>query len=42
MRFDKESKIVYVRQSWLNDLIICPERARLKLVRPDLSGPLWN
>ena len=39
MRFDKESKIVYVRQSWLNDLIICPERARLKLVRPDLSGP---
>jgi hypothetical protein len=39
MRFDKESKIVYVRQSWLNDLIICPERARLKLVKPELSGP---
>jgi hypothetical protein len=39
MRFDNDLKRVYVRQSWLNDLIICPERARLKLVKPELSGP---
>lgn len=31
--------VVYVRQSWLNDLIICPERARFKLVKPEMSGP---
>lgn len=30
---------VYIRQSWLNDLVTCPERARFKLVRPELSGP---
>lgn len=26
---------VWVRQSWLNDVMICPERARLGLERPD-------
>lgn len=30
---------VYVRQSWLNDLVLCPERARFKLVKPEMSGP---
>ena len=35
MKIDNVNKIVYVRQSWLNDMVICPERARLGLVRPD-------
>lgn len=39
MKFDHSRGIVYVRQSWLNDLIICPERARFKLSKPELSGP---
>lgn len=39
MRFDYTTGKVYVRQSWLNDLIICPERARFKLAKPDMSGP---
>ena len=39
MRFDFAQGRVYVRQSWLNDLIICPERARFKLAKPDMSGP---
>lgn len=39
MRFDHSRGIVYVRQSWLNDLVICPERARFKLSKPELSGP---
>jgi len=38
MKFNYEEKIVYVRQSWLNDLIICPERARFKLDKPEMSG----
>lgn len=38
MRFDYTRGIVYVRQSWLNDLIICPERARFKLAKPEMSG----
>lgn len=39
MRFDFTRGIVYVRQSWLNDLVICPERARFKLAKPTMSGP---
>lgn len=39
MRFDFSTGRVYVRQSWLNDLVICPERARFKLEKPELSGP---
>jgi hypothetical protein len=39
MRFDFNEKRVYVRQSWLNDLVICPERARFKLAKPNMSGP---
>ena len=35
MKIDNVNKIVYVRQSWLNDMVICPERARLGIVRPD-------
>lgn len=31
--------IIYVRQSWLGDMMTCPERARFKLVMPDMSGP---
>lgn len=38
MRFDHSKGVVYVRQSWLNDLIICPERARFKLSKPEMSG----
>ena len=38
MRFDQENNRIYIRQSWLNDLIICPERARFKLAKPHMSG----
>lgn len=34
MRVDEEGKI-WVRQSWLNDVMICPERARLSVKLPD-------
>ena len=33
MRTDELNKVVYVRQSWLGDMAICPERARLGMVR---------
>lgn len=36
MKVDEETKRIYVRQSWLGDMTICPERARLGQVRPDL------
>lgn len=35
MRIDKLNKKVFVRQSWLNDMVICPERARLGQLRPE-------
>lgn len=35
MKIDNVNKIVYVRQSWLNDMVICPERARLGVTRPE-------
>jgi hypothetical protein len=35
MRIDKPNSRVYVRQSWLNDMAICPERARYGLTRPE-------
>ena len=35
MKIDEENKIIYVRQSWLGDLAICPERARLGQVKPE-------
>jgi hypothetical protein len=39
MRIDKENGRVYARQSFLNDVMICPERARYKMLYPDVSGP---
>jgi hypothetical protein len=38
MRVDKLNKVVYVRQSWLGDMAICPERARLGVVRPEFRS----
>lgn len=35
MKLDEENKIIYVRQSWLGDMAICPERARLGQVKPE-------
>ncbi|CAB4151336.1 PD-(D/E)XK nuclease superfamily [uncultured Caudovirales phage] len=35
MKIDEENKRIYVRQSWLGDLAICPERARLGQVKPE-------
>lgn len=37
MRVDNDKMIVWVRQSWLNTLTICPERARY-----DISLPSWR
>lgn len=34
MRTDNENKRIYVRQSWLGDLMICPQRANLALTMP--------
>jgi len=36
MRVDHEARIIFVRQSWLGDMAICPERARYGQTRPDL------
>lgn len=38
MRIVENEKVIYLRQSWLNDVIICPERARFKIVAPHMSG----
>ena len=35
MKIDQENKVIYVRQSWLGDMAICPERARLGQVKPE-------
>lgn len=35
MRIDKINQKIFVRQSWLNDMVICPERARYGVLRPD-------
>lgn len=35
MKIDQENQIIYVRQSWLGDMAICPERARLGQVKPE-------
>lgn len=37
MKIDNEKKVVWVRQSWLNTLTICPERARY-----DITLPSWR
>lgn len=36
MRFHATTKRVFVRQSWLNDMLICTERARLAKVMPNM------
>jgi len=35
MRIDKVNQKIYIRQSWLGDMTICPERARLGQIRPE-------
>jgi len=35
MRIDRPEQKIYVRQSWLNDMAICPERARYGQTRPE-------
>ena len=34
MKYDSINKRIYVRQSWLNDVMLCPERARLGTLFP--------
>lgn len=38
MRFDRSTGRVFVRQSWLNDMVLCPERARLGIVNPHMRS----
>ena len=35
MRIDTETNRVFVRQSWLKDMLLCPERARLAVTKPE-------
>jgi hypothetical protein len=37
MRIDRETNRVFVRQSWLKDMLLCPERARLAVVQPEFK-----
>lgn len=37
MRIDNEHKRVYVRQSWLKDMMLCPERARFAIASPEFK-----
>jgi hypothetical protein len=37
MKIDNDNMIVWVRQSWLNTLTICPERARYNITLPSWS-----
>ena len=37
MRIDRETNRVFVRQSWLKDMLLCPERARLNVVQPEFK-----
>lgn len=37
MRIEKETNRVFVRQSWLKDMLLCPERARLGVVQPEFK-----
>jgi len=38
MKIDEANKIIYVRQSWLGDMGICPERGRLGAVKPEFRS----
>jgi hypothetical protein len=35
VRYDGEKRRIYVRQSWLGDALLCPERARLGMLHPE-------
>lgn len=37
MRVDHEQRRIYVRQSWLGTLMVCPQRANLSIKYPDMS-----
>ncbi len=37
MRIDRLTNRVFVRQSWLKDMLLCPERARLSAVQPEFK-----
>ena len=37
MRIDIENNRIYVRQSWLKDMLLCPERARLGMKKPEFK-----
>ena len=37
MKIDQENKRVLVRQSWLRDMLLCPERARFSQVKPEFK-----
>ena len=37
MRVDTIEKRVYVRQSWLKDMLLCPERARFSVTKPQFK-----
>jgi len=37
LRIDEQQKKVFVRQSWLKDVLLCPERARLSHVKPEFK-----
>lgn len=34
MKIDNQNNVVWVRQSWLGDVLICPERSRLGITMP--------
>jgi hypothetical protein len=36
MKVDTTAKRIFVRQSWLNDVLMCPERARLAMKNPQM------
>ena len=38
MRIEHDSKRIYVRQSWVGDNLICPERARLAITTPQFKS----
>lgn len=38
MEYDNQNKRIFVRQSWLGDVLMCPERARLGMVHPERRG----
>jgi len=38
MRVEEETKRVFVRQSWLKDMLLCPERSRLSVVQPEFKS----